>query len=77
VISSDSVQPIRAEPSDDELRAWDWRADLRRWGRSVPWLARQTERADQTVYQYSRGQTRPSIAWLRSAWVIIQRLNES
>jgi hypothetical protein len=55
----------QAETTEAELRAWDWRAELKRQDRSIPWLARQTDRADQTVYQYSSGATRPSLAWLR------------
>lgn len=63
--------PEVSQPTDADLRAWDWRAELKRQSRSVPWLARQTGRADQTVYQYSRGVTRPSIDWLRSAAAVL------
>lgn len=33
----------------------------------MTWLARHTDRAAQTVYQYASGQTRPSLAWLVAA----------
>lgn len=55
-----------------ELRAWDWAAELRASGRPYTWLARQTDRAAQTVYQYKSGQTRPSLAWLREAWALLR-----
>jgi hypothetical protein len=55
---------LENELTEEELRQWDWRSELRRQERSVPWLARQTNRADQTVYQYASGSTRPSLAWL-------------
>lgn len=53
--------------TDDELRAWDWRADLKAQGRGVPWLARETNRQQNTVYKYAWGKLTPSIEWLRDA----------
>lgn len=53
--------------ADQELLAWDWRADLRREERGIPWLARRTSRTESTVYKYAYG-TRPTpIEWLREA----------
>lgn len=52
---------------DAELRAWDWRRELIRQERSIPWLARQTHRQQNTVYRYAWGTLRPSIDWLRAA----------
>ncbi len=57
---------------DEPLRAWDWRAELQRQQRSIPWLARQTDRADQTVYRYSWGREKPTIEWLRKAAEILK-----
>lgn len=51
--------------TDDELRAWDWRADLKADERTIPWLARQTNRSQNTVYLYSWGKVKPQIEWLR------------
>lgn len=59
--------PNPDELSEDELRAWDWRAALAADDRSIPWLARKTDRSDRTVYSYAYEQRRPPIAWLRSA----------
>ena len=50
---------------DAELRAWDWRAELREQGRNIPWLARATNRPQNSVYTYAYGTTRPSLDWLR------------
>jgi hypothetical protein len=57
--------PTTEQPERDiALRAWDWRAELRQQGRSVGWLARQTNRAESTVYKIAGRQMVPSIAWL-------------
>jgi hypothetical protein len=50
---------------DDPLRAWDWRADLRRQERGIPWLARQTNRSQTTVYRYAYGTLPTPIGWLQ------------
>jgi hypothetical protein len=51
---------------DAELRAWDWRAELKEQGRNIPWLARMTGRPQNSVYSYAYGtSSRPSIEWLR------------
>jgi hypothetical protein len=63
---------VAQTPTDDELRAWDWNADLARRGAPASWLAAQTDRAVQTVYQYRSGQTRPSLDWLRAAWRLLR-----
>jgi hypothetical protein len=55
------------ERTDADLRAWDWRAELRAQERSVPWLARRTNRSDQMVYKYALGRLPTPIAWLRDA----------
>lgn len=52
-------------PGDDELRAWAWRDELNRQERDVPWLARQTGKAQTTVYAYAYGTRSTPIAWLR------------
>jgi hypothetical protein len=51
--------------TDDDLRAWDWRAALKADERTIPWLARQTGRAQNTVYLYAWGKVTPQIEWLR------------
>lgn len=63
---------LRTIPLDDaELRAWDWRAELRAQERSVPWLARRTGRSDGMVYKYASGALPTPIAWLRAAAVVL------
>lgn len=58
---------IRDQPTDDALRAWDWRAALDERGAPLTWLARQTNRAAVTVYRYSDGSLTPPLDWLRAA----------
>jgi hypothetical protein len=52
---------------EEELRAWDWRADLKAQERGIPWLARQTGRSQQTVYLYAWGRVVTPLEWLRNA----------
>lgn len=59
------------QDDEAELRAWDWRADLKTQERGIPWLARQTNRQQNTVYKYAWGQLRPSIEWLRDAAAVL------
>lgn len=63
------------ELTQDEamLRSWDWRASLRREERGVPWLARKTGKAQSTVYAYAYGNSRPTLAWLRTAYDLLER----
>ena len=63
---------VDQHPDDAELRAWDWATELKASGRPYTWLARQTNRAAQTVYQYRSGATRPSAAWLRAVWALLR-----
>jgi len=63
---------VTQHPTEDELRAWDWATELKASGRPYTWLARCTDRAAQTVYQYRSGQTRPSLEWLRAAWALLR-----
>lgn len=51
--------------TDDDLRTWDWRADLKADERGIPWLARQTGKAQSTVYKYAYGLRPIPIEWLR------------
>lgn len=53
----------RAQPVGD-LSAWDWRAELRRQDRRIPWLARQTHRSEGAVYGYATGRFAAPRAWL-------------
>jgi hypothetical protein len=64
--------PVRLQ-TDDELRSWDWRADLAADERPVTWLARQTETPARTVYSYAYGQRTTSLAWLRRAAQVLGR----
>jgi hypothetical protein len=59
--------------TDADLLAWDWRADLDRIERRIPWLARQTSTPARTVYSYAYGQRATSIAWLRKAAAVLGR----
>jgi hypothetical protein len=47
-----------------DLDAWDWRAEARRQGHTLEWLARETDYSLNTVYSYSRGRQLPSAGWL-------------
>lgn len=62
-MTTKEVQPD--ELTEDELRAWDWRATLNAQERGIPWLARQTERQQNYVYRIAWGKSRPSLEWLR------------
>jgi hypothetical protein len=59
--------------TDEELRAWDWQAALYQDDRSIPWLARQTRRHQNTVYTYSWGKRTPPIEWLRKVARILRK----
>lgn len=66
------VQAVAStQPTDDELRAWDWRAALKREERSYEWLARRTERSASAVTKYGGGSQEPPIAWLRQAAIVL------
>ena len=41
-----------------------WRTVLNEQGRTITWLAIQTNRPRATVYGYSRGDRRPTAEWL-------------
>ena len=45
----------------------DWRATLKAQGRSLAWLADTTGWTRRTVYAYSRGDLRPTAAFLARA----------
>jgi len=57
--------------TDEDLSTWDWRGELRRQERSIPWLARRTGRADNTVYRYGSGRETAPTDWLALAWDIL------
>lgn len=61
------AMPERVQPVDDELRAWDWRAELERQERSMVWLARHTGRSYSAVTKFAWGKLTPSVEWLRRA----------
>lgn len=44
-----------------------WKQVLEEQGRSITWLAQRTETPLRTVYAFSRGDRRPSEAWLQKA----------
>ena len=54
-----------------DLATWDWRTELRAQERSIPWLARRTDRAQQTVYNYANGAAATPIEWLRLAATVL------
>jgi hypothetical protein len=60
-------QPTASSPTDEELRAWDWRAELTLNERSMPWLARHTQRSESAVRKYASGENPTPIQWLRMA----------
>jgi hypothetical protein len=54
-------------PADEaELRAWDWRTELREQDRTLLWLARRSEVHYQTVYRIARGEQTPTVVQLRA-----------
>lgn len=55
-----------------QLREWDWLADLEREERSIPWLARKTGKSQRSVYSYKYKQARPTLEWLRDAYVVLR-----
>jgi hypothetical protein len=55
----------------DDLEGWDWHAELKRQERSIPWLARQTDRSQHTVYQYAGGHRPTPVEWLGKAWTVL------
>ena len=59
-----------------DLATWDWRAELRAQQRSIPWLARRTDRAQQTVYNYSTGRAATPFDWLRQAAIVLGVVTE-
>ena len=44
-----------------------WREVLSEQGRSITWLAQQTNRPRRSLYAYSQGQMRPTREWLEAA----------
>ena len=52
---------------DFDLPTTDWRLVVRLQGRTLKWLASQTDRAPRTVYAYSQRKLTPSAEWLRAA----------
>lgn len=58
-------------PTEDELRAWDWLAELKRQERSIPWLARHTQRSQHSVYQYANGRQPTPLVWLEQAAIVL------
>lgn len=44
-----------------------WRTVLEEQGRSIAWLARQTQRPRRSIYAYAQGQMRPTAEWLAAA----------
>lgn len=63
----------RTEPTDGELRAWDWHAELMRQERTVPWLARQTKAHYRAIYRYADGTLVAPLDWLRAAAQVLGR----
>lgn len=57
--------------TDAELRAWDWRADLKAEERGIPWLAKRTGRSMSAVYKYAYGVLPTPIEWLRKAAAVL------
>jgi hypothetical protein len=57
-------------PTDD-LAGWDWLAELRRQERSIPWLARHTDRSQHSVYQYANGNRPTPREWLKVAAIVL------
>lgn len=72
----DLAELQRFEEMEQQLRAWDWRADLKADERSIPWLARKTGTSQRTVYSYAYGEVRAPLPWLREAYRVLKRLSE-
>jgi hypothetical protein len=56
-----------APRSEEELRAWDWRSELKRQERSMSWLARHTERSESAVNKYASRSIPTPVSWLELA----------
>jgi hypothetical protein len=54
-----------------DLAGWDWLAELRRQDRSIPWLARRTDRSQQMVYHYAHGKRPVPAKWLEMAAIVL------
>jgi hypothetical protein len=67
------MNDLRLLRTDEELLAWDWRADLAADERPLTWLARQTGTPERTVYSYAYGQRTTQLAWLRKAAAVLGR----
>jgi len=71
------VQGVPGTIDDEpELRAWDWRAELKRQERSMSWLARHTQRSESAVNKYASGANPTPVAWLRHAAIALGRGSE-
>lgn len=58
---------------DESLRSWNWRAALKAEERTIPWLARKTDRAQRTVYGYAYKQLPAPIEWLRAVAEVLRK----
>lgn len=54
-------------PTEDQLRAWDWLAEVKAQERTVLWLSRKTATHYKAAYRYAWGEVRPPIEFLRAA----------
>ena len=72
----DLTELRRIEELEAQLRAWDWRADLKADERSIPWLARKTDTPSSTVYSYSNRTHQPPLEWLRTAYRVLKGLDQ-
>jgi predicted transcriptional regulator len=52
---------------DTSTTPLDWRTALKEQGRSITWLALQTDRPRRSLYAYSQGTMRPTAEWLAAA----------
>lgn len=50
----------------DALRSWDWRAELARQERDVPWLSRHSKISQRTLYRRWNGESEATHAELRA-----------
>lgn len=61
------LSAVQMDTSTVQTAPRHWREVLSEQGRSITWLAAQTERPRRSIYAYAQGQMRPTREWLAAA----------
>lgn len=67
------VSSTESVPTNEQLGAWDWRAELVRQERDVMWLARKTGAHYRAAYHWANGERATPPGWLLAAWNVLGR----